>query len=339
IEHKLGIHGSPTCVMSYGDEGGAIGWLIGAEGAGMRNMFTMMNNARLSVGLEGMAIAERAYQQALAYAQERVQGTAVGAEPGTDSPIIDHPDVRRMLMTQRSWIDAMRCLIYENAAAIDRADSGGPDAEAAREWTDLLIPLSKGLCTDLGCELTSIAVQIHGGMGYVEETGIAQHFRDARIAPIYEGTNGIQAADLVGRKLPMRGGAVVTEQLDVIDQRAKLLSADAELDGFGQALEASVQSVRRATDWLLQRGRENPADLLAGSAPYLRMLGTVICGGLMAKAALVAREQNEDPDGFYRAKLVSAKFFGEQILPTAAALEGAVTAGSADLFALTPAQL
>ncbi len=339
IEHKLGIHGSPTCVMSYGDDGGAIGWLIGAEGAGMRNMFTMMNNARLSVGLEGMAIAERAYQQAIDYAKERVQGAAVGSEPGTDSPIIDHPDVRRMLMTQRSWIDAMRCLIYANAAAIDRADSGGPDAEGAKELTDLLIPLSKGLCTDLGCELTSLAVQIHGGMGYVEETGIAQHFRDARIAPIYEGTNGIQAADLVGRKLPMRGGAVITEQLDVFEQRAKLLGADAELEGFGRSLETTVAAARRATEWLLQRGRENPADLLAGSAPYLRMLGTVVCGGLLAKAALAAREQNEDPDGFYRAKVVSAKFFGEQILPTAAALEGAVTAGSDDLFALTPSQL
>jgi len=339
IEHKLGIHGSPTCVMSYGDDGGAIGWLIGAEGAGMRNMFTMMNNARLSVGLEGMAIAERAYQQAIDYAQERVQGAAVGAEPGTDSPIIDHPDVRRMLMTQRSWIDAMRCLIYENAAAIDRADSGGPEAEGAKELTDLLIPLSKGLCTDLGCELTSLAVQIHGGMGYVEETGVAQHFRDARIAPIYEGTNGIQAADLVGRKLPMRGGAVIAEQLDAFEQRAKLLGADPELEGFGRSLETTVAAARRATEWLLQRGRENPADLLAGSAPYLRMLGTVVCGGLLAKAALAAREQNEDPDGFYRAKVVSAKFFGEQILPTAAALEGAVTAGSDDLFALTPSQL
>jgi acyl-CoA dehydrogenase len=176
-------------------------------------------------------------------------------------------------------------------------------------------------------------------MGYVEETGIAQHFRDARIAPIYEGTNGIQAADLVGRKLPMRGGAVITEHLDVIDQRAKLLGADAELEGFGRSLEASVQTARRSTEWLLQRGRENPADLLAGSAPYLRMLGTVVCGGLMAKVALVAREQTDDPDGFYRAKIVSAKFFGEQILPAAAALEGAVTAGADDLFALTPAQL
>jgi acyl-CoA dehydrogenase len=347
IEHKLGIHGSPTCVMSYGDNGGAIGWLIGGEGAGMRNMFTMMNNARLSVGLEGLALAERAYQQALEYAQERIQGTAVGAEPGTASPIIDHPDVRRMLLTQRAWIDAMRCLIYENAGAIDRSGGGGPDAETQREWTDLLIPLSKGLCTDVGVEMTSLAIQVHGGMGYVEETGVAQHFRDARIAPIYEGTNGIQAADLVGRKLPMRGGAVVLERLDEFEARAKQLAGDAELEGFGAALTEAVVATRRATEWLLARGRENPADVLAGSVPYLRMLGTVVCGGLMAKAALAAREktalaageQTDDPRGFYRAKLISAKFFGEQLLPGATALEGPVTAGAGDLFALSPSQL
>ncbi len=346
IEHKLGIHGSPTCVMSYGDDGGAIGWLVGGEGAGMRNMFTMMNNARLSVGLEGLALAERAYQQALDYAQERVQGTAIGAEPGTSSPIIEHPDVRRMLMTQRAWIDAMRYLIYENAAAIDRAGSGGSDAEAAKELTDLLIPLSKGLCTDIGCEMTSLAVQVHGGMGYVEETGVAQHFRDIRIAPIYEGTNGIQAADLVGRKLPMRGGAVVAEHLDSLDERAKQLGANAELEVFGRVLTDAVAATRRSSEWLLQRAREHPADLLAGSAPYLRMLGTVVCGGLAAKAAMVAQEQraangeqNAELDGFLHAKLVAAKFFGEQILPAAIALEGAVTAGVGDLYALEPQQL
>ncbi|MEM7272086.1 MAG: acyl-CoA dehydrogenase [Actinomycetota bacterium] len=339
VEHKLGIHGSPTCVLSYGDEGGAIGWLIGGEGAGMRNMFTMMNNARLSVGLQGLSLSERAYQQALAYAQERLQGTAIGAEPGTSSPIIDHPDVRRLLMTQRAWIDGMRCLIYENAAAIDRASTGGPDAEAAKEWTDLLIPLSKSLCTDLGNEMTSLAVQVHGGMGYVEETGVAQHYRDARIAPIYEGTNGIQAADLVGRKLPMRGGAVVNEQLDIVQERAKQLGAHDDLATFGENLEVAVASTRRATAWLLEHGAANPADALAGSSPYLRMLGTVVCGGLLAKAALAAREQTEDPDGFYAAKVVSAKFFGEQLLPGATALEGPATAGAADLFAIGPSQL
>ncbi len=339
VEHKLGIHGSPTCVLSYGDESGAIGWLVGGENQGMRNMFTMMNNARLSVGLQGLSLAERAYQQALAYAQERQQGTAIGAEPGTSSPIIEHADVRRLLMTQRAWIDAMRCLIYENAGALDRAAGGGPNAEVSQEWAELLIPLSKSLCTDLGSELTSMAMQIHGGMGYVEETGVAQHYRDVRIGPIYEGTNGIQAADLVGRKLPMRGGAVVAEQLDVIDERAKMLSSDQELAQFGDNLGQAVAAVRRATDWLLERGGNNANDLLAGSSPYLRMLGTVVCGGLLAKSALAAREQTDDPSGFYSAKIVSAKFFGEQLLPGATALEGSVTAGAGDLFALSPPQL
>ncbi len=343
LEHKLGIHASPTCVMSYGDNEGAIGWLVGDENAGMRNMFTMMNNARLSVGLQGLAVAERAYQQALAHAGERQQGTAIGAAPGTSSAIVEHPDVRRMLMTQRAWIDAMRCLIYENAAAIDRATGGGPEAERWQEWTDLLIPLSKSLCTDVGCEMTSLAIQVHGGMGFVEETGVAQHFRDARIAPIYEGTNGIQAADLVGRKLPMRGGAVVAERLDEIEDRAKQLSADPDLQGFAEQLTGAVAATRRATDWLLARGREHPVDVLAGSSPYLRMLGTVVCGGLLAKAGLAARaqlgEQNDATDDFLQAKLVSAKFFGQQLLPSAAALETAVTAGAGDLFALTTDQL
>jgi acyl-CoA dehydrogenase len=346
IEHKLGIHGSPTCVLSYGDDGGAIGWLIGDEGDGMRNMFTMMNNARLSVGLQGLALAERAYQQALAYAVERQQGTAIGAERGTSSPIVDHADVRRMLMTQRSWIDAMRCLIYSNAAAIDRAGAGDDAAEreAARELAELYIPLSKGLCTDLGNELTSLAVQIHGGMGYVEETGIAQHYRDARIAAIYEGTNGIQAADLVGRKLPMRAGGVVLDHLETIDELAATLGATDGFEAFGTSLETAVAATRRATEWLLANGVLDPNHALAGSSPYLRMLGTVVCGGLMARFGLAANDALIAADGpaeqaRYEAKVVSARFFGEQLLPTAVGLERAVTAGAEDLFALSVDQL
>jgi acyl-CoA dehydrogenase len=338
IEHKLGIHGSPTCVMSYED---AIGWLVGGEHDGMRNMFTMMNNARLSVGLEGLCISERAYQQALAYAQERVQGRAVGAPAGAASRIIEHPDVRRMLMTQRAWIDAMRCLIYTNAGALDRADAAhtAGDGDSARGWqelADLLIPLSKSLCTDLGNELTSLALQIHGGMGYVEETGAAQHYRDARIAAIYEGTNGIQAADLVGRKLGMRGGAVVTDLLDELDVRAERLVAVDELAGFGARLHEAVSAARTATEHLLAVAGSDPRALLAGSSPYLRLLGTTVCGGLLAKAALAAVDHDDD---FHRAKVVSAKFFGEQILPTAVGLLPAAVAGAADLDALTPEQL
>ena len=206
----MGIKASPTCVLSYGDDGeGAVGYLIGEENAGMRYMFTMMNNARLSVGLEGLSLAERAYQMALAYAKERRQGRAPGAPAGEQSLIIEHPDVRRMLLTQKACIEALRGIIYANAAAIDRAARHPDEAvrTACDELADILTPVSKGWGTDLGVELTSLALQVFGGMGYIEETGVAQHYRDARIAPIYEGTNGIQAMDLVGRKLPMRAGA------------------------------------------------------------------------------------------------------------------------------------
>lgn len=342
IEHKLGIHGSPTCVLSYGDNGGALGWPIGDEFTGMRNMFTMMNNARLSVGLQGLCLAERAYQMALDYSIERKQGTAVGGERGVQSSIIDHADVRRMLMTQRAWIDAMRALIYTNAAAIDRAKSAtGEEAEAAKELADLLIPLSKSLCTDLGSEMTSLALQIFGGMGYVEETGVAQVYRDARIGPIYEGTNGIQAADLVGRKLPMRGGSVVIEHLESLSVMAKDLAVVEGMAGFGAALSTAVEVAQSATSWLLEHGNQDINAALAGSSPYLRMLATVVCGGLVAKSAIVAGERiaDGDPDGYYAAKVVSARFFGEQILPTANGLLGAVTAGTGDLFALNVDQL
>jgi 3-(methylthio)propanoyl-CoA dehydrogenase len=340
IEHKLGIHGSPTCVLSFGESTGARGWLVGAENEGMRNMFTMMNNARLSVGLQGLALAERAYQQALAYAQERQQGRAVGAPPGTSSPIIEHPDVRRMLMTQRSWMDAMRCLLYTNAALIDRTRAATDPSERdhLRELTDLYIPLSKGLCTDLGNELTSLALQVHGGMGYVEETGVAQHYRDIRIAAIYEGTNGIQAADLVGRKLPMRGGAVIFEHLDELAEAGVAIAGEADLERFAGNLADAIDAARSATRWLLERGAADQRDALAGSTPYLRLLGTVVCGGLLARAARAALDGGDDP-AFRRAKVVSAKFFGEQILPSASALHHAATAGAVDLFALDAAQM
>jgi alkylation response protein AidB-like acyl-CoA dehydrogenase len=341
IEHKLGIHGSPTCVMAYED---AIGWLVGGEHDGMRNMFTMMNNARLSVGLQGLSITERAYQQALQYAQDRQQGRAVGAPAGASSPIIEHPDVRRMLMTQRAWIDAMRCLVYTNAGALDRAEAArcAGDVDAARSWqelADLLIPLTKGLCTDVGNEMTSLAVQIHGGMGYVEETGAAQHYRDARIAAIYEGTNGIQAADLVGRKLGMRGGAVVTDLLDEFDDRAGQLAAVDELSDFGARLSMAVETAREATTHLVGIAPSDPRSLLGASVPYLRLLGTTVCGGLLAKAALAVSAGAGDDEAFRAAKLTSAKFFGEQILPSVQGLLPAVLASSDDLYTLSATQL
>jgi alkylation response protein AidB-like acyl-CoA dehydrogenase len=342
IEHKLGIHGSPTCVMAFE---GATGWLVGNEHDGMRNMFTMMNNARLSVGLQGLSIAERAFQQSLQYAQDRTQGTAIGAEKGTNSPIIEHPDVRRMLMTQRAWIDAMRALVYTNAAALDRADAA-EDVDEAREWrelADLLIPISKGLCTDVVNETTSLALQIHGGMGYVEETGIAQHSRDARIAAIYEGTNGIQAADLVGRKLAMRGGGVISDLLDEFELRAKELAGIDGLTLFAKRLDEAVATTRVATAHLIETGPSDIRSLLGASGPYLRLLGTTVCAGLVAKGAVAAStaavgSADFDAD-FLAAKVTSAKFFGEQILPTTAGLLAAVTSPADDLFALTADQL
>jgi 3-(methylthio)propanoyl-CoA dehydrogenase len=338
IEHKLGIHGSPTCVMSYGERTGAIGWLIGGENEGMRNMFTMMNNARLSVGLEGLCLSERAFQQALQYAQDRLQGRAAGAPSGTSSAIIEHPDVRRMLMTQRAWIDAMRCLVYTNAAALDRADAA-TDPDEARGWrelADLLIPLTKGLCTDVGIEMTSLALQIHGGMGFVEETGVAQHYRDIRISAIYEGTNGIQAADLVGRKLSMRGGGVITDLLDEFDTRAVQLAAIPALAEFGAQLHAAVLVARTATAHLISIAGTDQRSLLAGSSPFLRLLGTTVCAGLLAKAALAALEHDDD---FHAAKAASARFFGEQVLPTTGGLLAAVISSSDLLFQLTFNQL
>jgi len=338
IEHKLGIHGSPTCVMAFE---GATGWLVGNEHDGMRNMFTMMNNARLSVGLQGLSLSERAFQQSLQYAQDREQGTAIGAEKGTSSPIIEHPDVRRMLMTQRAWIDAMRVLVYTNAAALDRAEAAA-DHDEGRSWrelADLLIPLSKSLCTDVVNETTSLALQIHGGMGYVEETGIAQHYRDARIAAIYEGTNGIQAADLVGRKLAMRGGGVIFDLLDEFELRAKELGDIDGLDRFGQRLAEAVATARHATTHLIEHGPSDVASLLGASGPYLRLLATTVCGGLLAKAAIAASNGANFDDDFLAAKVTSAKFFGEQILPTASGLLAAATSTADDLFALTPDQL
>jgi alkylation response protein AidB-like acyl-CoA dehydrogenase len=341
IEHKMGIKASPTCVLSYGERGeGAVGFLIGEENAGMRYMFTMMNNARLSVGLEGLSLAERAFQMAVDYAKERKQGRAPGAPAGEQSAIIDHPDVRRMLLTMRSSIEALRGVVYLNAAALDRAKHSADDADraAGAELADLLTPVSKAWGTDLGVELTSLAIQVYGGMGYIEETGVAQHFRDARIAPIYEGTNGIQAMDLVGRKLPMRAGAAITDYLARIDAvDAELAAAGDELTSIREALADGVRTLRTATDWLLANGMANPLDALAGATPYLRLFSVVTGAWLMARQALAATAALADASAadkaFYEAKVVSARFFCEQLLPQATGLLPAITATNRDLAA------
>ncbi len=350
IEHKMGIKASPTCVMSYGEHGkGAVGELIGEPNQGMRYMFTMMNNARLSVGLEGLALAERAYQDAATYARQRVQGRAPGAPPGTASPIVEHPDVRRMLLTMRSCIEAMRSLIYVTAEHLDLA-AADPEAErrqAHQERVDLLIPLCKAWSTDLGVEVTSLAIQVYGGMGYVEESGVAQHFRDARITPIYEGTNGIQAMDLVGRKLPMRGGAVVGDLLDEIRALdGPLARAGDELAPIRTELARAVAVLADTTAWLLDQGRSDPLDALAGATPYLRMFSLVVGGWLMARQALAAHaaataagEGGAAEVGHLAAKVVTARFYATQLLPAVAGLAGPVTAGHQDLFAVTAEEL
>jgi len=338
IERKLGIHASPTCVMSYGDAGGAVGYLIGEANQGMRYMFTMMNTARLSVGLQGLAIAERAYQDALRYAQERRQGRAVGVPPGELSPIVEHPDVRRMLLTMKAYIEAMRALLYTNAVSIDLARHHPDQAEreARRELVDLLTPISKAWCTDLGVELASIGLQVHGGMGYVEETGVAQYLRDSRISPIYEGTNGIQAIDLVMRKVPMRGGAVVADLLAQMEALGpELAAAGPELAGIQPALADGVSVLREATGWILSRGQAEPNDALAGATPYLRLFGQVVGGWLMARSALAAFRllPGAGSDAaFFQEKISTARFYAGQLLPQAAGLLPAVTAGAGPLF-------
>jgi len=305
----------------------------------MRYMFTMMNTARLSVGIQGLSVAERAYQDALRYAQERRQGRAVGAPAGEPSPIVEHPDVRRMLLTMKAHIEAMRALLYTNAVSIDLARHHPDQAEreARRELVELLTPISKAWSTDLGVELASIGLQVHGGMGYVEETGVAQYLRDSRIAPIYEGTNGIQAIDLVMRKVPMRGGGVVADllaQMEALDQ--ELADAGPELAGVRSALADGVSALREATDWIISHGPAGPNDALAGATPYLRLFGLVIGGWLLARSALAASRLVHDASGpdatFLQDKIGIVRFYAGQLLPQAAGLLPAVTAGAGPLF-------
>jgi len=345
LEHKLGIHASPTCVLSFGDNEGAVGYLIGEENQGMRYMFTMMNNARLGVGLQGLAIAERAYQQTVVYAVEREQGRAMGGD-GSISPIIDHADVRRMLLTMRSQIEAVRGLIYLNAAALDHAHHGDSDATAAAEGlAALLTPMTKAWGTDVGVEIASLAVQIHGGMGFIEETGVAQHYRDARIAPIYEGTNGIQALDLVGRKLGLEGGAVADSLLDQIAAvDADLASAGESLSSLRSGLSEALQSLRVSIRFMNEAKATSPIDAFAGATPMLTQFSLVVGAWMHAQSAVAAQQLLVDgtdkySTDFLEAKIVTAQFYGQHILPRAEAEARSARAGSAAIMALSPAQL
>jgi 3-(methylsulfanyl)propanoyl-CoA dehydrogenase len=328
IEHKLGIHGSPTCTMIFGDKGGATGFIIGEENAGMTCMFTMMNRARVAVGLQGVGVAERATQLALAYARERQQGRTTGMPATQSAPIIAHPDIKRTLMTMRALTQAARTICYATAMALDRAersdDKGARAAAHAR--ASLLTPLAKAFSTDVGIEVASLGVQVHGGMGYIEETGAAQLLRDARIGAIYEGTNGIQAIDLVTRKLPLDGGAAVEAYLGELRHIVDAVNAtnDPALGWSAVRLEEALESLTRATAWMLAHVDKGTDEALAGATPYLRLFAVAAGGCLLAQQALAALRLNTDAGP----RVALARFFAENFAVEAAALERIIVEGA-----------
>ncbi|WGJ14997.1 acyl-CoA dehydrogenase [Methylocapsa sp. D3K7] len=334
LEHKLGIHASPTCTMVYGDHGGAVGFLIGEENKGLACMFTMMNSARLNVGVQGVAIAERAFQQALAYAKDRRQGHAAGDRSETMSPIVLHPDVARMLMTMKAMTAAARAICLLTAESIDRSrrEKNAVAREHALARASLLTPIAKAFSTDIGNEVASLGIQVHGGMGYIEESGAAQFLRDARIAAIYEGTNGIQAIDLVQRKLGLSEGDTVRRE--IADMRASLVAAsEINAESFGDmntCLVDAVDSLERATLFLLEASKTQPSDALAGATPYLRLFALARGGTALAKGALAAQRLSAagSSDPALRARIATARFFAENIATGASGLERAVTRGA-----------
>jgi 3-(methylsulfanyl)propanoyl-CoA dehydrogenase len=325
IEHKMGNHASPTCTMVFGDQGGAVGYLIGEENRGMACMFTMMNQARLAVALQGVAIAERSTQQALAYARDRKQGRTSKSAEGS-SPIIAHPDVRRMLLSMRAQTRAARAICYATAVAIDRAHlSADEDSrQAANDRASLLTPVAKAFATDVGVDVSSLGVQVHGGMGYIEETGAAQHYRDSRIAAIYEGTNGIQAIDLVTRKLPLAQGATVRTHIADLRRTVETVRAanNPAFGATGARLGEAVDSLERTTAWLLGRPLDDAS--LAGATPYLRLFATATGGALLAEEALAAARAGTDPE----ARIAIARFFAEHLAPGSSGLEREVIEGA-----------
>ena len=340
IEHKLGIHASPTAVMAFGDHGGAVGYLVGEENRGLEYMFVMMNVARFGVGMEGVSVSERAYQRARDYANERIQGTDIGVRGGPRVPIIAHPDVRRMLMTMRAQAEATRALAYVVAGAHDAATCH-PDADQRQRnqaFVDLMIPVVKGWSTEIGIEVASLGIQVHGGMGYMEETGAAQYLRDARISTIYEGTTGIQANDLIGRKMARDRGAVFKRVIGVMREVERELagSASADLEAIGARLAVAVDALNRAGDWIVQRFPVDVRAVSASAVPFLRLFGVVAGGWQMARAALVAQARVDagDDDSFYHAKVITARFYADHLLTQAEGLASMVVDGSGAVLAM-----
>ena len=344
LESKIGIHGSPTCVMSYGDNEGAVGYLIGEENKGLENMFIMMNNARLMVGLQGVSIADRAYQQAAQYAKDRVQSRAVEGSAGPVA-IIQHPDVRRMLMDMRAHVEAMRALTYLTAAELDRgaADPDPERAAAAQAMAELLIPVVKAYNTDRGVEIASTNVQIHGGMGFIEDTRAGQLYRDSRILPIYEGANGIHALDLVGRKVARDGGAAAARLIAQARAEVDALTgdSDARLGRIADRLATALDSLEACTDWVVTTMRDDPRRGASGSSPYLKLMGVTVGGWLLAKGAGIARralDAGEGDGAFLDDKITTAEFFAQHHLSQVPALAIQVTEGGDTVLALDEAR-
>ncbi|MDD5176553.1 MAG: acyl-CoA dehydrogenase [Sterolibacterium sp.] len=340
IEHKLGIHASPTCVMAFGDDGGAVGELVGKENDGLKYMFIMMNAARFGVGIEGVALGECAYQLALAYAKDRVQGRDIaGSSDGV--AIVHHPDVRRMLMLMKAQIEAMRALAYTVAAANDTAARHPDAAERKRSqaYVDLMIPVVKGWLTETGNELTHLGVQVHGGMGFVEETGAAQYLRDARIITIYEGTTGIQANDLIGRKIAREGGATVKAVIALMQRTEAELAQQAgpEFAAIKFALGKGITAVSEAVEYIVANYGNDIRTVSVGAVPFLKLMGIVSGGWQMARAALAAQAKisgGSHGDPFYPAKITTARFYADHLLATAPGLAQIVTHGGAGAMAL-----
>ncbi len=339
VENKLGIHASPTCVMSYGDGDGAIGYLIGEENRGLNTMFIMMNQARLAVGVQGVSIAERATQRAADYAAERRQGHGAGVAKGEMAPIVAHADVRRTLLTMRSMTQAARAICLVTARELDKAERLTDDKarDGAAHMSALLTPIAKAFSTDIGCEVASMGLQIHGGMGFVEETGAAQYYRDARILPIYEGTNGIQAIDLVTRKLPLEGGAVIKAYIAELQQVADDVTASnqAEFGATGQRLGEAVGALQEATEWMGKMLVSNPDAALASATPYLRLFGLAAGGSYLAKGALAAARE---ADGTGDAMML-ARFFAANLLTAAPGLAQTVLTGADAVLDVAPDRL